>query len=218
MLSWTCRRFRAQFTPGSAHPHRRVCQECDAFATAIERAAGVRLPMPERLRKSLSTIAAPEPGAVLPFPVPRMPMPESLAGRLRAIAPPGRPAPPEWVRDPRYAVAASALLALLLGPFFSMGADRGLQALGAVREEVVPILRHTQEEGREEIEKVRSGAAEVYDTARRSLARSSESLGAFTDRLSTVVPDEFIPDGFVPDNFYNPDPEDEPAGSSRRPQ
>lgn len=213
MLSWSCRRFRARFTPGSAHPHRRACQECDAFATAVERAAGVRLPMPEKLWQRLGAIPVPEPSAVLPFPVPRMPMPEPLAGRLRSIAAPARPAPPEWVRNPRYAVAASVLLAFLLGPLFSKGADRSLEALGAAREEVVPILRHTEEEGREEIEKVRTGAVEAYDAARRSLARSSESLDAFTDRLSAVVPDEF-----VPDDFHNPDPEDEPAGSSRRPR
>lgn len=209
MLSWTCRRFRARFTPGSAHPHRRACRECDAFATAVERAAGVRLPMPERLRKSLSAtaaIAAPEQDSVLPFPVPRLPMPDALAGRLRAIAPPGRPAPPEWVRDPRYAVAASALLALLLGPFFAIGTDRGLEAIGTVREEVAPILQHTREEGREEIEKVRTGASKAYDAARRSLARSAESLHGLTEHLSLVVPDD----------FHNPDPGDEPTGSSRR--
>jgi hypothetical protein len=217
MLSWSCRRFRARFSPGSAHPHRRACQECGAFATAIESAAGVRLPMPEGLRnrlRSIAVISEADPEAVLPFPVPRLPMPEALAGRLRSIAPPARPAPPEWVLNPRYAVAASALLALLLGPLFLIGADRGLEALGDAREEVVPILRHTEEEGREEIEKVRTGAAEAYDAARRSLARSSESLGVFTERLSAVVPDQLI----VPDDFYNPDPEDEPDGSSRRPR
>lgn len=211
MLSWTCRRFRARFSPGSAHPHRRACLDCDAFATAVESAARVRLPMPEGLRNRLRSIAEPEPGAVLPFPVPRVPMPEALAGRLRSIAPPARQAPPEWVRDPRYAVAASALLALLLGPLFS------IEALGMVREEVreemAPILRHTQEEGREEIEKVRSGAVEAYDAARRSLTRSAESLHGWTDRLSLVVPNDLT----VPDDFYNPDPGDEPAGSSRRP-
>jgi hypothetical protein len=208
MLSWTCRLFRARFSPGSAHPHRRVCPDCDAFATAVERAAGVRLPMPDGLRDRLRSMADPEAGAVLPFPVPRLPMPEALAGRLRSIAPPGRPAPPEWVRDPRYAVAASALLALLLGPLFSIGADRGLEALGTVREEVAPILRHTGEEGREEIENVRTGAVEAYDAARRSLTWSAESLDALASRLSFALPDD----------FHNPDPEDEPAGSSRRPR
>lgn len=196
MLSWTCRRFRARFAPGSSHPHRRACRECDAFATAVESAAGVRLPFPNGLKESLREIAKP---SVLPFPVPRLPMPEALAGRLRAVAPPARPAPPEWVRDPRYAVAASALLALLLGPFFSMGADRGLQALGAVRA--------VRDEGREEIAEIRDGAREAYEAARRSLARSAESLHGFSDRLSTVVPE----------NLFHPDPEDEP-GSSRRPR
>lgn len=200
MLSWTCRRFRARFAPGLSsgqfHPHRRACRECDAFASAIESAAGARLPVPGALRNSLREMAKP---AVLPFPVPRLPMPEALADRLRGIAPPGRPAPPEWVRDPRYAVAASALLALLLGPFFSMAADRGLQALGAVRA--------VSDEGREEIAKIRDGAREAYESARRSLARSAESLHGFSDRLSTVVPE----------NLFHPDPEDEP-GSSRRPR
>jgi len=197
MLSWTCRRFRARFTPGAAHPHRRACRECDAFATAVESAAGARLPIPSGLKNSLREIAEPAPNAVLPFPVPQRPMPEALAGRLRAIAPPARPAPPEWVRDPRYAVAASALLALLLGPFFAMGADRGLHALGVVREE-----------GRQEIAKVRHGAREAYEAARRTLTRSTESLQGFSDRLSTVVPE----------NLFHPDPEDEPEGSSRRPR
>jgi hypothetical protein len=197
MLSWTCRRFRARFAPGSSHPHRRACRECDAFATAIESAAGARLPIPSGLKDSLREIAKPAPNAILAFPVPRIPMPEALAGRLRDIAPSGRPAPPEWVRDPRYAVAASALLALLLGPFFSMGADRGLHALGVVREE-----------GREEIAKVRHGAREAYEAARRTLTRSTESLHGFSDRLSTVVPE----------NLFHPDPEDEPEGSSRRPR
>jgi hypothetical protein len=197
MLSWTCRRCRSRFTPGSAHPHRRACRGCDAFAAAVESAAGVRLPVPAGLRDSLREIAKP---SVLPFPVPRLPMPETLAGRLRAIAPPARPAPPEWVRDPRYAVAASALLALLLGPFFSMGADRGLHALG--------VVRTVRDEGREEIAKVRAGAVEAYEAARRSLARSTESLHGISNRLSTVVPE----------NLFHPDPEDEPDGSSRRPR
>lgn len=195
MLSWTCRRFRARFTPGSNAPHRRDCPECDAFASAVEQAAGLRLPMPERLRTSLKAIASPEPGGVLPFPIPRAAMPEALTGRLRAIAPPGRPAPPEWLRSPRYAVAASALLALLLGPFFTTGAERGLHALGVARDE-----------GREEIEKVRTRASEAYQAARRSLVHSTESLHGFSERLSNVVPE----------TFFNPDPEDEPSGSSRR--
>ncbi|HEY4573295.1 MAG TPA: hypothetical protein VIJ26_05010, partial [Thermoanaerobaculia bacterium] len=128
MLSASCRRFRARFSCGSAHPHRRACPECEAFAAALESAAGARLPLPESLRRNLRTIAGiagPEPGAVLPFAVPRLPVPDALARRLRTIAPAGRPPLPEWLRSPRYAVAASAILALLLGPPLSRAAHHG---------------------------------------------------------------------------------------------
>lgn len=212
MLSWACRRFRARFVPGTAaastHPHRRACRGCETFAAALETAAGARLPLPDGLRKRLGGIAAPAPGAVLPFPVPRLEMPAALAGRLSALAQPGRPAPPEWLLNPRYAVAASALLALLLGPFFVLAADRGHDALGAIREEVSPLLRRTGEEGREELGRIRAGAAEALDDARRSVAESTESLHGLSGRLSSLVPDELT----------NPDPGDEPAGPSRRPQ
>jgi hypothetical protein len=218
MLTWTCRRFRAQFAPGQgpgmAHPHRQACRDCDAFAAAIERAAGVRLPLPAGLRRSLREIAAPAEGTVLPFPVPRLAVPAALAGRLSALATQSRPAPPEWVLNPRYAVAASALLALLLGPFFTRGADRGLEALSTVREEVRPILSRTGEEGREEIEKVRTGAVKVYDAARRSFTRSAESFHGLSGRLLNIIPEEF-----TSEESTNPDPgDDEPTESSRRPQ
>ena len=224
MLTWTCRRFRARFAPGSApgsaHPHRQVCRDCDAFAAAVERAAGVRLPLPAGLRKSLSAIAmpamsaAPAEGTVLPFPVPRLNVPIALAGRLSAIAETGRPAPPEWVLNPRYAVAASALLALLLGPFFVRGTDRGLEALSTVRDEVRPILSRTGEEGREELDKLRTGAAKAYGAARRSFARSAESFHGLSGRLLDIIPEEF-----TSEESTNPDPgDDEPTESSRRPQ
>jgi hypothetical protein len=203
MLSWSCRRFRARFSPsgsGSAHPHRRVCQECDAYAAALESAAGVRLPLPASLRRNLRAIADPEPRAVLPFAVPRMPVPDALAGRLRGLsstaAPPSRPALPEWARSPRYAVAASALLALLLGPFLSEATRQGAQALGAVEAEVSPLLQRTEESGRKEIGKLRSTATTACDAARRSvegsLERLDHRLAGLSAKLSEVVPEDFI--------------------------
>jgi hypothetical protein len=156
----------------------------------MEQAARVRLPLPASLRSNLHAIAAREPGAVLAFPVPRVPLPEGLADRLRAIAA-GRPAPPEWVRNPRYALAASALLALLLGPFLTGAADRGRQALGAVKLEVSPLLDHAETGGRRELEKVRRTAAATYNTARESLADSLHRIDAgfsgLSIRLSNVV-------------------------------
>jgi hypothetical protein len=219
MLSWTCRRFRARFSPsgpGSAHPHRRVCPDCNAFAAALESAAGVRLPLPASLRRNLRAIADPEPRAVLPFAVPRLPVPDALAVRLRGLsspaAPPNRPALPEWARSPRYAVAASALLALLLGPFLSEAARQGAQALGAVEAEVSPLLQRTEASGKQEIGKLRSTAVTACNAARRSVAGSLERLdhrlAGLSAKLSEVVPDRFI----------NLDLRQEPDESVRRPQ
>jgi hypothetical protein len=188
VLSASCRRFRARFSPGSAHPHRRACPECAAFAAALESAAGVRLPLPEGLRRNLRAIAGPEPEAVLPFAAPRVPVPAPLARRLRTIAPAGRPPLPEWLRSPRYAVAASAILALLLGPPLSHAARRGLEALDTVQARVSPLLSSTETGGRREIEKLRSTALAAGDTARRSVATSLERLSGLSSHLLEAVP------------------------------
>jgi hypothetical protein len=153
---------------------------------------------------------------VLPFAVPRLPVPEALARRLRGIAPAGRPAPPEWVRSPRYALAASALLALLLGPFLSGAAHRGLQVLSTVDAEVSPLLRQTGESGSAEIAKLRSTAAEAYDAARRSvegsLGRLDVGFSGLSVRLSNAVTES------ITDQNANQDPRHAFAGSVRRPQ
>lgn len=223
MLSMACRRFRARFSPGPGpvHPHRRACPECEAFAAALESAAGTRLPLPAGLQRKLQAVAAPEPGAVLPFAVPRLPVPDALAVRLRGIARPAAPArptqqaPPEWVRNPRYAVAASALLALLLGPFLSDAAHRGIRVLGSVQEQVSPLLQRTEQGGKEEIGKLRSTAATVYGEARQSIAtylgHLDHGLAGLSSGLSARL------SGITP-RFINQDPAAKPAGSVRRPQ
>jgi hypothetical protein len=211
MLSASCRRFRARFAPGSSHPHRRACPECAAFAAAVESAAGARLPLPESLRKRLHAIAGPEPGAVLPFAVPRLPVPETLAARLRAIAPPGRPAPPPWVLNPRYAVAASALLALLLGPLLSGAAHQGLQALGAVHAEVGPLLRRTEESGSAEAARLRSAAVTACGAARRSVETSLDRLDEGLSGLSSYLYEA------VSEDLFDQGSRHAAAGSVRRP-
>jgi hypothetical protein len=200
MLSFACRRFRAGFVPGSSHSHRRSCQECAAFAAALESAAGVRLPLPAGLRRNLRAITVPEAPAVLPFAVPRLAVPDALAGRLRAMAspqrPPVRPVLPEWARSPRYAIAASALLAILLSPFLSSAAQHGREAFAAVQTEVSPILEHTSESGEQEVGKLRSTAAAAYTAARHSVEGSLESIdqqiSGLSAQWSDVVPERFI--------------------------
>ncbi|HYX23595.1 MAG TPA: hypothetical protein VFC23_05535 [Thermoanaerobaculia bacterium] len=208
MLSWSCRRFRARFTPGAAAPHRRACPDCDAYAAALERAAGVRLPLPPSLQGRLRALAAPEPGAVLPFPVPRLPVPDALAARLRSIAP-ARPAPPEWVRSPRLAIAASIVLALLLGPVLAGAADRGERALQLAHqlahEEVTPLLDDASAQSRRELTRLRLAAGAAGDTAAQSMHRLQAGLSSLSNRWSAVVAE-----------FKNPIPPAEAGGSSRR--
>jgi hypothetical protein len=170
----------------------------------VESAAGVRLPPPGALKKSLRAIAGPEAGSVLPFAVPRLPVPETLARRLRGIAAPGRPAPPQWVLNPRYAVAASALLALLLGPFLSGAAHQGLQALDTVHAEVSPLLRRTGESGSAEVAKLRSAAVTACGAARRSVETSLGRLDDLSIRLYDAVSQDLM--------------NQDPAGSVRRPK
>ena len=233
MLSAACRRFRSTFHPGSgpgpAHPHRSGCAECAAFAAALESAAGLRLPVPASLRGKLAAIAAiaaiaavaaPEPGAALPFAVPRMAVPPQLAGRLRALGPasgaarPSRPAPPFWILHPRYAVAASALLALLLAPLVPPAMEHGRQWLGAVDAEVAPLLARGSATGREGAGKLRASAARAAATCRSAGLSVESSLG----RLDASIADLSVrlTDAVAKNLDINRDPEPS-AGSVRRP-
>jgi hypothetical protein len=220
MLSWTCRRFRARFTPGTSLPHRRACSECDAYATAVEQAAGVRLPLPASLKRNLRALATvnpmPEHGAVLPFPVPRLAVPDDLARRLRTIgmpAAPARPAPPEWVRSPRVAIAASLVLALLFGPLLAGAADRGEQALRLADQEVAPLVSNVTAEGHEALDRLWLAAGTAWDTAwgtalelaAKSVEKAQAGLSGLSSRSTRLF--KTLP---------HPDPRRDAGGASRR--
>jgi hypothetical protein len=197
VLSWDCRRFRARFEPGSGHPHRRRCPECRAFAEAVERAAGLRLPLPESLREELRAVR----------PLPQIPAPGALRSRLQGIARPGdlTPAPlPGWLLSPRYAVAASALLATLLTAALGDPVGPGLRIAASLTGAI-------EEEGIESLATLGGAARERYDEARRSVAASVESASAGLEEI-TDKSRELIP-------FREPEPsepEGEPSGSERR--
>lgn len=164
VTSQDCRRFQAGFHPGGPQDaHRRGCPACAAYAEAMERAARARLPLPADLRGRLQAIARPaagageeEPPAVLK-PLPQRPLPEGLRRRLREIpqkrgAVPGRP--PAWVLRPRYAVAASYALAVLLTGLLGNPVDRGRAAAEVVTREVGAVLERTGEELRGLIDRI----------------------------------------------------------------
>lgn len=184
MLSLACRRFRARFSPGDPGdtlPHRRTCAACAVYASALEKAAAPRLPLPGGLRGRLRAIAQPEEEAkpVLPFPVPQRPLPDGLRERLRAIpfqSRARRPEPPPWILSPRYAVAASYFLAVLGVAFLGGPVASGLEAAQNVGREVKQAISRSGEAGRERIEKLEDVTNERYGEARRSLSSSLESL------------------------------------------
>jgi hypothetical protein len=139
MLSWRCRRFRARFSPAepaAGKAHRRYCADCDAYASTLERVAAAKLALPASLRRTLVEI----PGAFVPRPVPPLPLPPALRLRLQGIARPGgRPLPakpPEWIVEPRYAIAASLLLTVLSGALVGNPAEAGARVAGFVGREL----------------------------------------------------------------------------------
>lgn len=189
MLSWACRRFRSSFEPGSRQPHRDRCPECRAYAEALERAASVRLPLPEALGRRLSALAARGEGnPVLRFPVPQAPLPAGLHERLRGIARPARPIPlrqglPAWIRSPRYAMAASYMLAILLTAVFG---DLGASLVRKVER----VVEQTEAQGLEKIEALRGTARESYERARRSASSVGAEITGTARELIPFTEDE----------------------------
>ncbi|HEX5716937.1 MAG TPA: hypothetical protein VF179_12310 [Thermoanaerobaculia bacterium] len=177
MLRPACRRFRAELAPGD--PHLRSCPACAACAAAMERAA-FRIPLPARLRSKLRAI----PGAAAPgprLPLPQAPLPDPLRDRLRGLARSQEPHPlPAWVRTSRYAVAASYLMAVLVGLTAGNPVQLGRQAAGLMSQAVSERL----DEGRERLDAWENTVRERYGETRRSLEDSLGSLDHRVDELS----------------------------------
>lgn len=181
MLKPACRQFRAELAPGD--PHRRSCPACAAYAAAMERAA-FKVPLPARLRSKLRGIPV-APGATGPgprLPLPQAPLPDPLRNRLRGLA--RRPAPlrtlPAWVRTSRYAVAASYLMAVLVGLTAGNPVQLGRQAASRMSQAVSERL----DEGREHLDVWEHTVRERYGETRRSLEDSLGSLDHRVDELS----------------------------------
>ena len=177
MLKPACRQFRTELAPGD--PHRRSCPACSAYAAAMERAA-FKVPLPARLRSKLRAI----PGAASPsprLPLPQAALPDPLRDRLRGLA--RRPAPrpvsrpiPAWVRTSRYAVAASYLMAVLVGLTAGNPVQLGRQAAGRMSHVVS-----------ERLDVWESTVRERVGETRRSLENSLDSLDDRVDELSQSI-------------------------------
>jgi hypothetical protein len=181
MLKPSCRRFRMEFTPGMEHPHRKACPACAAYAAAMERAAK-KAPLPSRLRSKLRAVPAAASDDEPRMPMPPAPMPAALRGRLQQMSRrPQASAPrplPAWVRSPRYAVAASFLLAMLLGAAFGNPAEatgaltRSMDR--AVRPRVERAIEGVEGRGYRRLDDLKSAVREGYGAARTSLKQTVE--------------------------------------------
>ncbi|HYG64171.1 MAG TPA: hypothetical protein VEL74_16465, partial [Thermoanaerobaculia bacterium] len=158
MLSWSCRRFRAGFTPGrpeTDHPHRFRCPACGEYAAAMEKAftAGRLVSISDRLRQRLESIPSSGAARVVRFPLPRVPLPDRLRERLRDIPRQAEaPRPPAWVLHPRYAVAASYLLAVLLTLALGDSVERGREAVESLAHGLAAPIQRAESAGRERLE------------------------------------------------------------------
>ncbi|MFY9822364.1 MAG: hypothetical protein WAM82_13355, partial [Thermoanaerobaculia bacterium] len=135
------------------------------------------------------------------------------ARRLRRMAPPARPAPPEWVRSPRAAIAASVLLALLFGPLLASAADRGQQALRLAHQEVEPLVEGAGAEGHKVLGRLSLAAGTTWDATRESAAKTGRRLQGWLSDLSFRSTHGFES---IPVPSTNPDPRRDARGSSRR--
>ena len=177
MLKPACRRFRAELAADD--PHRRSCPACAAYAAAMERAA-FRIPLPAGLRSKLRAIPGTA-GSGPRLPQPQAPLPDPLRDRLRGLARRQKPRPlPAWVRTSRYAVAASYLMAVLVGLAAGDPVQLGRQAAHRVSSAVNAQLT----ESREHLTVWEDTVRERVGETRRSLEDSLGSLDHRVDELS----------------------------------
>jgi hypothetical protein len=185
MLSLACRRFREEFTPGargSQDPHRQTCPACAAHAEALERAASApRLPLPERLKSGLKALPRPDAPRL---PLPQAQLPAALKDRLRAIPRDVRSGGlrelPAWVRSPRWAIAASYFLTVVLLNTVGDPVALGRRATGSLAQTWdqawdqtwTPAWSRIREE---RLPRIENALAERYDTALGSLETTVKS-------------------------------------------
>lgn len=194
MLKPACRRFRSSFTPGIEDPHRQSCPACAAYAAAMDRAAR-RLPLPEGLRSRLRAIPSAS-GEGPRMPLPQAPLPNPLRDRLRGIARQQEPQPlPVWIRSSRYAVAASYVLALLVGAAVGNPLDLGREAADAADAvstrlggRLEGMLSGAEIQGRERLDSWESAMRERYGETRKSVEESLGNLENRVDELQSLIP------------------------------
>ena len=95
--------------------------------------------------------------------------------------------PPVWILDPRYAVAASYLLAVLLTLALGDPMERARQAMDTLSQELAAPIHRAESAGREhlrDLEELEDQTLARYGEARRSLEESLSTLGSRVTEIS----------------------------------
>ncbi len=174
-----CQKFQRLYEGGAGHEHPKTCDECRRFVEFVDglRRLGMSTPLEDDLRARLRGLPAREDGLPAFPPVPQLPLPAALAERLRRIARQGAQELPIWIRSPRYAIAASYLLTILIGATLGNPAAWASSAGGRI-ETVGSALQQVRVSGKERWDGVEERAAENYHLTRDYLRASTTSLRA----------------------------------------
>lgn len=208
MLKPDCKAFRERYERGQRNLHRDGCADCREFAEFVDglNRLSYNQPLDDQLRARLRSLADEEEGRLPLMPrMPLLPLPEALRKRLQLIARGGLPkAPPIWIRSPRYAIAASYLLTLLIAGTIGNPAAWASTAQPQIAR-VGSVWAELQAGGQETWGGIEEQATEKYQTTKSFLRATRSSLQAtwtdlaesFRDR-ETTDEEEIVPEDITP--------------------
>ena len=179
MLTRQCRDFRRSYEAGRHDAHRDGCEACARFAELVDGLGrwGMNAPLGDTLRRRLHDLPEGEEQRTLAPPrLPMLPFPAGLERRLKQIARARQKSePPIWIRSPRFAIAASYLLTVLIGA--TIGNPAALAAEAAARFDRVGIaIGSVESGGRRSWQGIEERAIEGYARTREFFSTSNASI------------------------------------------
>lgn len=179
MLTPECQEFRSRYEAGRQDDHRDTCESCARFAELVDSLGqwGMNAPLGNNLRQRLRDLPEGEERRALAAPrMPMLPLSATLEGRLKQIArAPRKTELPIWIRSPRFAIAASYLLTVLIGATFGNPAAVASDAVARF-DRVGIAINSVETGGRKSWQTVEERAVEGYAITKEFYRTSSSSI------------------------------------------
>jgi hypothetical protein len=190
MLTRKCQDFRRTYEAGRRDSHRETCDACGQFAELIDGLGqwGMRAPLGESLRRRLRDLPEGEERRTLAAPqLPMLPLPLALKQRLQQIGRTSKKVElPIWIRSPRFAIAASYLLTVLIGA--TIGNPAALASDAVARFDRVGIaIGSVESGGRRSWQGVEERAAEGFALTKEFYRTSSSSIKSRWQEFVTSI-------------------------------